>query len=178
MASSLQEQLLKAGLVSEQRIKETRSDKRKAGKQGKRGAEPDDVARRAAEAARAEKARKDRELNRQHQEEAQKRARENEIRQLIHAHRVVRESGDLAYNFADGGTLKRLYVNQEQHRRLVDGRLAIVRQDAFYEIVPAETAERVRERDPSLVLVWNQPAKGVETDDPYADYQVPDDLLW
>jgi len=171
VASSLQEQLLKAGLVSEQRIKETRADKRKAGKQGKRGAEPDD-------AARTEKARKDRELNRQHQEEAQKRARENEIRQLIHAHRVVRESGDLAYNFADGGTLKRLYVNQEQHRRLVDGRLAIVRQDTFYEIVPAETAQRVRERDPSLVLVWNQPAKGVEADDPYADYQVPDDLLW
>ena len=54
----------------------------------------------------------------------------------------------------------------------------IVRQDTFYEIVPAETAQRVRERDPSLVLVWNQPAKGVETDDPYADYQVPDDLLW
>jgi len=70
VASSLQEQLLKAGLVSEQRIKETRSDKRKSGKQGKRGAEPDDAVRRAAEAARAEKARKDRELNRQHQEEA------------------------------------------------------------------------------------------------------------
>ncbi len=178
MGNSLQEQLLKAGLVNEQRIKETRSTKRKASKQGgRRGPDPDDSAR-AAEAARAEKARKDRELNRQHQEEAQKRARENEIRQLIHAHRVVRESGDVAYNFADGGTLKRLYVNQDQHRRLVDGRLAIVRQDTFYEIVPTEIAGRLRDRDPGLVLVWNQPAKAIEADDPYADYQVPDDLIW
>ena len=179
MGNSLQEQLLKAGLVSEQRIKETRAGKRKDGKQGgKRGPDPDDPARRAAEAARAEKAHKDRELNRQREKEAQKRARENEVRQLIHAHRVVREAGDVAYNFADGSTLKRLYVNKDQHGRLVDGRLAIVRQDTFYEIVPAEIAERLRARDPSLVLVWNQPAKGPQVDDPYADFQVPDDLMW
>lgn len=179
MGNSIQEQLLKAGLVSEQRIKETRSDKRKSGKQGgQRGPQREDPARRAAEEARAEKARKDRELNRQRQEEALERARQNEVRQLIHAHRVPREAGDVAYNFADGSTLKRLHVNQEQHRRLVDGHLAIVRQDTFYEIVPAEIAGRLSERDPDLVLVWNRPSNEAQTDDPYADYQVPDDLLW
>ena len=179
VGNSLQEQLLKAGLVSEHRLKETRTDKRKNAKQsGGRPSAADEQARRAAEEARAEKARKDRELNRQQQEEAQRRARENEIRQLIHAHRVVREGGDLAYNFTDGTTLKRLYVTKDQHARLVDGRLALVRQDAFYELVPAEIAHRLRERDARLVLVHNQPAAPPAADDPYADYQVPDDLMW
>lgn len=179
MGNSLQEQLLKAGLVTEQRLKETRSDKRKSVKQaGKRGGAPDQAARRAAEQARAEKAARDRELNRQRQEESERRALEGELRQLIHRHRVVREGGEVPYNFTDGRTLKRLYVSKDQHARLVDGRLAVVRQDTFYELVPAETAERVHTRDPDRVLVWNRPAQEPQGEDPYAAYQVPDDLMW
>lgn len=179
MGNSLQEQLLKAGLVNEQRLKETRSDKHKAAKQsGKRGLGPDKVARREVEQVRAEKAARDRGLNRQRQEESERRARENELRQLIHSHRVVREGGELAYNFTDGRALKRLYVTKDQHARLVDGRLAVARQDAFYELIPAEIAERVQARDPERLLVWNRHDKAPPGDDPYAAFQVPDDLIW
>ena len=69
-------------------------------------------------------------------------------------------------------------MSKDQHARLVDGRLAVVRQDAFYELVPADVAGRVRARDPGLVLVWNQPAQAPEGEDPYAEFQVPDDLMW
>ena len=179
MGNSLQEQLLKAGLVTEQRLKETRSDKRKAPKPGsKRGAGPDAEARRAADRALAEKAARDRELNRQRQEESERRARENELRQLIHTHRVVREGGDVPYNFTDGRTLKRLYVSRDHRARLVDGRLAVVRQDSFYELIPAEIAERVQGRDPARILVWNRPTPAAQGEDPYAEFQVPDDLMW
>lgn len=179
VGNSLQEQLLKAGLVSEHRLKETRSDKRRAVKQsGGRPPAADAEARRTATEAQAEKARRDRELNRQRQEEAARRARENDIRQLIHAHRVVREGGDVAYNFTDGTTLKRVYVNRDQHARLVDGRLALVRQDTFYELVPAEIVARLCDWDPGLILVHNQPAQALAADDPYAEFQVPDDLMW
>lgn len=179
MGNSIQEQLLKAGLITEQRIKESRSDKRKTVKQtGKRESTANEEARRAAAAASEEKARRDKELNRQRQEESERRARENEIRQLIHTHRVVREGADIAFNFADGGALKRLYVNKDQQARLVDGRLAVVRQDAFYELVPAEIAERVAARNPALVLVHNRPERKPDADDPYAEFQVPDDLMW
>ncbi|NVZ08472.1 DUF2058 domain-containing protein [Allochromatium humboldtianum] len=179
MGNSLQEQLLKAGLVNEQKLKQTRSDKRKQVKQtGRQPTAEEQAARQAAERARAEKLARDRELNRQRQEEAARRAAENEIRQLIHTHRVVRDGGDLAYNFTDGSALKRLYVNKDQHARLVGGRLAIVRQDTFYELVPAEIAERVQARDASLVLVLNRARDEASTDDPYAEYQVPDDLMW
>jgi uncharacterized protein len=179
VGNSLQEQLLKAGLVTEQRLKDVRSGKHKAVKQsGKREDPAAAAARLAAEKARAEKAARDRDLNRQRQEEAERRARENETRQLIHTHRVIREGGDVAYNFTDGSTLKRLHVTKDQHIRLVDGRLAIVRQDTFYEVIPAEIAERVRARDASLILVHNQPAAAPTADDPYAEFQVPDDLMW
>jgi len=179
VGNSLQDQLLKAGLVNEQKLKQARSSKRKNVKQsGKRGPQPDAEARQAAQRAQAEKAERDRELNRQRQEEAAKRAAENEIRQLIHTHRVVRDGGELAFNFTDGTKLKRIYVNKDQHAKLVAGRLAVVRQDAFYEVVPVEIAERVRARDASLVLVQNQAAEEKDADDPYADFQVPDDLMW
>ncbi|MGQ9659208.1 MAG: DUF2058 domain-containing protein [Thermochromatium sp.] len=179
MGNSLQEQLLKAGLVNEQRLKQARADKRKQAKQtGHRPTAEEQAARQAAERARAEKLARDRELNRQHQEEAARRAAENELRQLIHTHRVVRDGGDLAYNFTDGNTLKRLYVNKDQQAGLVTGRLAIVRQDTFYELVPAEIAERIQARDAARVLVFNRTRDEPNPDDPYAEYPVPDDLMW
>ncbi len=179
MSNSLQEQLLKAGLIDEQRLKETRSSKRKTTQQtGKRRSQSDDEARRAAERVRAEKAERDRELNRKQQEEAARRGRENELRQLIHSHRVIRDGGDVAYNFSDGVALKRLYLSKQQHAAVVAGHLAIVRQDTFYELVPAEIAERVSGRDASLVLVHNRAAESADADDPYAEFQVPDDLMW
>lgn len=179
MGNSLQEQLLKAGLVNEHTLNQTRSSKLKQQKKtGQRGPQADTETRAAAERARVDKAAHDRELNRQRQEEAALRAAENEIRQLIHSHRVVRDGGDVAFNFTDGTALKRIYVNKALHAKLVEGRLAVVRQDTFYEVIPAEIAERVRARNPSLVLVLNQPAAAPDADDPYADYQVPDDLMW
>jgi uncharacterized protein YaiL (DUF2058 family) len=185
VASSLQEQLLKAGLVTQQKAKQTKTDKRKDAKA--RGQAPDPAAeerRRRAEQAQTEKAEHDRALNRERQEAARRAALANELRQLIHAHRVTRDRGELAFNFADGKALKRIYVTPEQQRGLSDGRLAVVRQDHFYELVPGEIADKVRARDADLVVVQNhrqaqpvaQPTAG--TEDPYAGYEVPDDLMW
>jgi uncharacterized protein YaiL (DUF2058 family) len=172
--------LLKAGLVDEQRLKQARSAKHKKVKRdgGPKRAAIDPEARQAADRARREQLERDRALNRQRQEEAALRSAENEIRQLVHTHRIVRERGDLAFNFTDGTTLKRIYLNKELHARLVAGTLAVVRQDAFYEVVPAEIAERLLARDPNLVLVYNKAEEKTDADDPYADYQVPDDLIW
>ena len=40
-------------------------------------------------------------LNRERQEAARRAALANELRQLIHAHRVTRDRGELAFNFAE-----------------------------------------------------------------------------
>ena len=176
MASSLQEQLLKAGLVSDQQARQSKSSKRK---QKRRGDDVDSQAqRRAAERAAAEKQARDRELNRQRDEEAKRKAQVVALWQMIRDNRVPRERGDIAYNFTDGSALKRLYVNAEQQQGIVGGRLAIVRQDAFYELVPAEVAQRVAAIDASLIMVLNTPGTEDASDDDYADYKVPDDLMW
>jgi uncharacterized protein YaiL (DUF2058 family) len=179
MGNSLQDQLLKAGLVSEQRAKQTRSAKRKSAKQaGGKDRTPEESRLRARQAA-AEKANRDRELNLKREEEARRKAEENELRQLIHGHRLSRRDGDLPYNFQDGANLKRIYVTAEQKAGLAAGRIALVRQDTGYEAIPAEIAERVLARRPELVLVLNAPGREEpEGDDEYAQYKIPDDLMW
>jgi uncharacterized protein YaiL (DUF2058 family) len=177
MGNSLQDQLLKAGLVSTQQAKQSKSNKRKQRRQGRH--EDDETKRREALArTQADKAARDRELNRQREEEAKRKAEDNAIRELIHRHRIARGDGDLAYNFADGAALKRLYVNAGQHAAIVGGQLAIVRQDTFYELLPGEIAERLAERAPERILVWNRTGDTSAEDDDYAEYQVPDDLMW
>lgn len=179
MVSSLQDQLLKAGLVDEQKLKQARTGKRKKQKKAAAAGGPgqEEERRRAREAA-AQKAQRDRELNRLHQEEARRKAEANELRQLIHTNRLPRRDGDVPYTFQDGKALKRIYVTAEQQRGLAQGALAIVRQDTGYEVVPAAVAARVSTRDPSLVLVQNQPGSDGLEDSDYADFKVPDDLMW
>ena len=180
MGNSLQDQLLKAGLVDEQQVKQARSSKRKKGKKagGKVGSE-DENRRRLREAA-AEKARRDSELNRKHREEARRKAEANELRQLIHTNRIPRAEGELAYSFLDGDSVKRIYVTADQQRKLAGGQLALVRQDTGYELLLPDVAERVRERNEQLIVVLNKPGddEDGEGNGDYADYKVPDDLMW
>jgi uncharacterized protein YaiL (DUF2058 family) len=178
VGSSLQDQLLKAGLVDEQKIKNARSSKHKKGKQNRGKGGPEDERRRRAQQAAAEKARRDSELNRQRQEEAKRKAEEYELRQLIHVNRIPRGEGDVAYSFLDGDSIKRIYVTADQQRKLAKGGLALVRQDTGYELVLPEIAERVRARNERLVVLLNKPEADSEKDDDYADYKVPDDLMW
>jgi uncharacterized protein YaiL (DUF2058 family) len=178
VGNSLQDQLLKAGLVDEQQVKQARSAKRKKGKQssGKRRLGGEE--RRGAQQAAVEKARRDSELNRQRQEEARRKAEANELRQLIHSNRIPRGDGDVAYSFLDGDSLKRIYVTAEQQARLAKGAIAIVRQDTGYELVLPDIAERVGSRGQGLVVLLNKPGDDADEDGEYSQYKVPDDLMW
>jgi hypothetical protein len=63
--------------------------------------------------------------------------------------------------------------------QLSKGLIAIVKLNNQYELVPAAVAEKISQRDEQVVLVKNKPGKdAVAADDPYADYQIPDDLMW
>ncbi len=183
VGNSLQDQLLKAGLVNTQQLKQAKTEKRKENRQSQGQPPARNESQQRLQVEAAEKARRDRELNLKRQEELRRREEENSIRQLIHAHRLSRAGGEIAFNFQDGGRLRRLYLTPEQQRSLVAGHLALVRQDAEIELVPREIAENLLTRSPALVLVLNQPAGKAATaatddDDPYAAYQVPDDLIW
>jgi uncharacterized protein YaiL (DUF2058 family) len=49
-----------------------------------------------------------------------------------------------------------------------------------YELVRRQIAEKIAQRDATCILVQN--AGSTETaaaeDDPYADFKIPDDLMW
>ncbi|CAL1241087.1 DUF2058 domain-containing protein [Candidatus Methylocalor cossyra] len=178
--SGLKEQLLKAGLISEQQLKRAQREQRKNNRQqGPQGRASEDAQRR--QQALAEKAERDRQLNRQRQEEAQRKALAAQVRQLIETHRQGQGDGDTPFHFVDGKTVKRLYLSPPVREQVVRGQLAIVKLDQRYELVPAAIADKLRQRDPTCIVLQNPPTppeSTPEADDPYAAYRVPDDLVW
>ncbi|MBW8192328.1 DUF2058 domain-containing protein [Neiella marina] len=169
---SLQEQMLKTGLVS----------KKKAGKvakQAKKGRVQAREVKAAAEEKRLAEQEKAKELNRQRDEAAKQKAIVAQIKQLIEVNRIDRARGDISYNFTDGSVVKNVHVDQATQKELMKGRLAIVRYGEGYEVVPAGVADKIAQRDESLVVLNNLvDDKETDEDDPYAEFVVPDDLMW
>ncbi len=177
--ASLQDQLLKAGLADAKKAKQINKEKRKQAKQAPKGQQQVDEAAVAARQAQEAKAQRDRELNRQRQAEAERRAILAQIKQLITSNRVDRGNGDIAYQFTHDKKIKKIYLSETLQTQLMRGFLAIVELDGNYELVPSVIAEKISQRDESRVLTRKDPAANqVEEDDPYADYQIPDDLMW
>ena len=179
MSKSLQDQLLNAGLVDKKKAKAVQKEKRKKAKQVPKGQAVIDENKQLAEEARRQKAERSQELNRQQQLEAEKKAILAQIKQLITRHRIDRKDGEVAYQFADNKKIKKVYLTELQQNQLSRGIIAIVKLDEHYELVPTAIAEKIAQRDESFVMLVNQKSTDVvEEDDPYADYQIPDDLMW
>ena len=185
MSLSLREQLLKAGLVSEQQVQKAERDQRQQQHRGMQNVpkqkrrNPDPTPQQlAAQKAAAEKAAKDAELNRKKLEKIERRARFAEIRQLVLQHNVPRVETDDFYNFQDGTKIRRVPVNPELRSRLIAGELAIVRCEGRYAFVPSAIGQRVGERVERALIHWNNPDARPDVDDPYKDYVIPDDLVW
>jgi len=179
MANSFGDQLLKAGLVSKDKLNKAKKSRYRQQKAEKNRKDKD--VSEAAESARrvaAEKAARDRALNQQQKEAAERKAIQAQIRQLVELNRLSRDGGEMGYNFQDGTAIRKLFVTEEIHDKLGRGLLAIVRFDDGFEVIPSVVAEKIKLRDASCI-VSNLTAQVEDNeDDPYADYKVPDDLMW
>ena len=179
MSLSLRDQMLKAGLVNEKQAKQAGKEQKRQHRLEKKGAvEIDDTQRHAALKAMAEKQARDQELNRQQQENAERKAFVAQIRQLIEGARLPKLDSEDYYNFVDYKKVKRIAVNPVVRNKLVNGQLAIVKHGQGYEIIPRDVALKVQERDARRIVVLNLEAEEVKEDDPYAAFQIPDDLMW
>ncbi|KAA8696843.1 DUF2058 domain-containing protein [Pseudomonas syringae pv. tagetis] len=179
MSLSLRDQLLKAGLVNQKQAKQVGKEKQKEQRLVHKGqAQADDSQKRAAQEAMAEKARRDQELNRQQQEKVEQKARTAQVKQLIEVSRLPKLITEDYYNFVDDKKVKRISVNALVRNKLSSGSLAIVHHGGGYEIIPREAALKIQERDPRRIVLLNTPTEAPDADDPYAAYQVPDDLMW
>ncbi len=179
MSLSLRDQLVKAGLASQKQAEQAKRQKKKQQRLVNKGlAEADQSTQQAAARAAQEKALRDQQLNQQQQEKAQRKALSAQIRQLIDGSKLPRLETDDYYNFVDQKKVKRIAVNDLVRDKLSRGSLAIVSHGGGYEIVPKAAAEKIQERDPRRIVLLNELSGEPDADDPYAQYQVPDDLMW
>lgn len=176
---SLQDQLLKAGLADQKKAKAVKNEKRKKRKQQPKGAMEVNETELRARQAREEKAEKDRQLNLEKQKEADKKAIRAQIRQLIDTNRIDRTGGETAYQFVHDKKIKKMYVTNTMADQLARGRLAVVLLNDSYEVVAEGVARKIMERDETAVIALHErQADDQGDDDPYAGYEIPDDLMW
>ena len=178
---SLQEQLLKSGLVSSAQAKSAKSDKRKqTEQQRKNNVVVVDEAKELVKKAQVEKAERDRELNQLIKQQEEQKQLIAQVKQLIEINKQPKDPDGLAYHFNYDNKVKTLYVSKAMREHIISGRLAIVKLGDSYEVVASETAKKISLRDPASVIVHNGQGTDVVDikDDPYADYQIPDDLMW
>jgi uncharacterized protein YaiL (DUF2058 family) len=176
---SLQDQLLKAGLVDKKKAHKINKSKNKQVKQKQKSKiETTNEARLATQQAQAEKVARDRRLNQQHKAEAESKAVTAQIRQLVEMNRQTGDEGNIDYSFTDDTLIKRVVVTETQLKQLSNGRLCIIKLDERYELIPTLVAEKIQMRDASTQILSNQSTETPDEDDPYADFQVPDDLMW
>lgn len=179
---SLQDQLLKAGLVDKKKAQAAKKQKNKQQYQqtkGKKAAE--DEAKKLAEKARQEQAERSRELNRQLQEEAEAKALKAQMAQLIGMNKINRSAGEISYQFSDNNKIKSILVTELLQKQLTKGIIAIARlEEDQYELVQKSVAEKIMQRDESYIALLNtkDESEPDSDDDYYAQFEVPDDLMW
>ncbi|WP_133406716.1 DUF2058 domain-containing protein [Parashewanella tropica] len=181
MANALQEQLLKAGLASKQKVRDVKTQKRRNRKQ-----KVDDgsaaLKQQIAE-QKQQQAEKDKALNEKRFAEAME---IGQVRSLIteftRTALSLPTNGEVKFNFTVGTKVHAIYIDDSIQSQLLNGKLGIVRHEEKTYVVPFKLAERVNLLVPEwcgyLATEADKTGEIVEEDDPYADYVIPDDLMW
>ncbi|MDE1923162.1 MAG: DUF2058 domain-containing protein [Gammaproteobacteria bacterium] len=196
MSMSLRDQLLQAGLISKKQADEAdrqsqRRERRPVGKPGtapadRRAAAPGTAPSRSPaprppaprpaaprpaaprpEAPRAEPSAK-----------AERRAQAALTKQMIAQHRLPPVEGGEPYHFVEGGAIRRIAVTPALRARLIAAELSIARHGGEYQLIPTELAAKLRERGVPVITPPADGAPRAESDEAYAAFPVPDDLMW
>ena len=182
MSVSLQDQLKKSGLIDDKKAKQLKRAKNKQEKLARKTKNPAvDQYKLEQDRAKSEKIAKDRQLNLEKNRKAEKNAVVAQIKQLIEIN-IVAKDGDQKFSFTDASVIRHIYVSQTQIDQLSRGALTIVRQKNGQKhnhvLVPMGVAKKIEQRDAKVVVFKAQQNTIAEEDDPYADFQIPDDLTW
>lgn len=181
MRNPLQDQLLKAGLVKKSQVAQAAREQAKQ-RQGKAPTGPTEE-QREAERARVERVERDRALAAERNAQARAHEQRAQARQIVETQRV-RAAGEIEYRFVDDNAIRSLLVDAAQRAQLASGALVIARHGDGYALLPRAAADKVRERDASMIVLDHAgtgaaPAAPVSDDDAYyAQFKVPDDLIW
>lgn len=181
MGNSFQDQFLKLGLVDKKQVNKAKKQKHQKKKEHIPKKQPviDENVLLAQEALAKKKARV-RELNRQREEKLKKREETAAIKQMVEKNRLGKDDNGIAYRFNVMGKIQRVFVKNEIASQLSSGRLAIVGIENSYEVVPRAIGEKIKSINQHIFVLVNSSGdkKELESDDPYAGFEVPDDLMW
>lgn len=190
MARSLRDELLKAGLVTDEQASRAERAARPRSKPARKrtaGRARGERTQRAARSAPSREVRKSSERppstpagSAASDPEEQVRRLNVEIRRILdnEAEKVEAEV-DTPFHFPRGERLKRLYVSEDQRRRLAGGELAIVGFRGRHHLVPRPAGERVRELRPEVFVFISDRGTGAdEVEEGYEGFEVPDELVW
>ncbi|MFW1678578.1 DUF2058 domain-containing protein [Pontibacter sp. JAM-7] len=185
MAGSLKDQLLKAGLADKKKAKQIDSEKRKQQKQQSKArksgqqVEDNNLSLQAKlQEEREQKRQHDRLLNQQREAEKREREITAQCRQMIQQQQITLPGdADVGYNFVYDKKIKKIYVTDALQKQLSRGQLAIGVLDESFYLVPDKFADKIEQRRPDMVIRI-QAEETVDEDDPYADFKIPDDLMW
>ncbi|WP_299792207.1 DUF2058 domain-containing protein [uncultured Shewanella sp.] len=180
MANPFQEQLLKAGLVSKQKVQKAKTQKRRDRKakidDGSAALKQEIAQQKQAQAA------KDKALNEKRFAEASEKGL---VRGLVTEFKRLAikapQQAELKFNYTLENKIYSIYVDDKLQAQLLNGQLGIVRHEETSYLVPHKLAERVNMLVPEwcgYLWVQDDNSEVVEEDDPYADYVIPDDLMW
>ncbi|MFH7826247.1 DUF2058 domain-containing protein [Kluyvera chengduensis] len=175
---TLQEQMLKAGLVTSKKVAKVQRTAKKSRIQARE-------AREAVEENKKAQLERDKLLSEQQKQAVLSKEYKAQVKQLIEMNRVIPGKGDIGFNFTDGNLIKKLTVDKLTQTQLINGRLAIARLatlsngESEYAIIPAVVADKIAQRDESSIVLHSALSQEVQDeDDPYADFKIPDDLMW
>lgn len=183
MALSLQEQLLKSGLADKKSAKKIQNEKRKKDKIRRKSkiVETDEV-KASVKAQQEAKRQKDQALNAEAKKEAEKKQIAAQIVQMIDMNQQPVNNGDIKFQFTHDNVIKQLLVSERTRSHLQGNKLAIVAHQENYAIIPIQVADKIAERDASCILYRADQQGEVELSeeeqDWYAEYEIPDDLVW
>lgn len=175
---TLQEQLLKAGLVTSKKAAKVQRTAKKSRVQARE-------AREAVEENKKAQLERDKQLSEQQKQAALVKEYKAQIKQLIEMNRITVSRGDIGFNFTDNNLIKKIEVDKTTQTQLINGRLAIARLiidsngESEYAIIPASVADKIAQRDANFIVLNSALSQEEQDeDDPYADFKIPDDLMW
>jgi len=167
MKGSLQEQLLKSGLIDEDRLNNAKKQTKKpVKKKNKKFSSQKQRVTTPVKQVITEDPKKQKEIR-------------MEVKKLLRSYKLNDKNGEIAYNYTINNQIKRFYVNEKQQKELIDGKLAIANWNEISYLIPVAHVEELRTLFPKIDICLNETQENqINENDPYADYEIPDDIKW
>lgn len=182
---SLRDQLLKAGLAKPGQARVVEQKKRREARNPKLKDGMNDAVRDAAFKAAEEQRERSKKLNEARQEKLHRKEIKKRIQTVLENEKLNNPHAQRPFRFPIGKRVKTIHVSEEQFKELMASRLAAVVVDERIFLVKAEVVERLKGIDktiryhlPSPVEETPKSSPNSEIDDPYAGFEVPDDIVW